>query len=170
MVMGNSGGISPLPFLRDFGAKEGHCAWGLCGKMIGHMVRGHGPQAEDAPQSPPRARTGYPYPTRPTPTPRLADILLSCDRPPSKIISQNVNGRMRYQPPPHPPIRWFLLTPYPPYSRDVRPSRIFWGFMFRAWRLSLEYVSIFLRLVEVQFSYVSGFKPDSPLSHFCAIG
>jgi hypothetical protein len=33
-------GFALFPFLRDPRAKDGQCAWCLCGKMMGHVPRG----------------------------------------------------------------------------------------------------------------------------------
>lgn len=74
------------------GAEEGQRSRGLRDEIRGNRQRGHGSRAADAPQRPQRPRKPYPHPTRLHPTPSLADILLSCDRPVSKIICKKQNG------------------------------------------------------------------------------
>jgi len=79
------------------GAKGGQRTRGIGGGIGVAMQRGHGGRAADAPQWPQRPRKPHPHPTRLHTTPSLADILLSCDRPLSKIISPKLNQRRRYQ-------------------------------------------------------------------------
>ena len=118
------------------------------GVMPSYLIQSYQLQAkgrERAREARPSYQRGHdsadPHPTRLHPHLRLRAAARWEKYPLSKIISQNVNGRMRYQPPIPPPSCSFLLYPLPPSSRDVRPSQIF------CWL----------------------YKPDSPLSHFCAI-
>lgn len=73
------------------GAKGGQRSRGLRGGISGGAPRGRWATATDAPQVPQRPRRGHPHPTRLGVTPSLANILLSCDRAVSKIISPKVN-------------------------------------------------------------------------------
>ena len=81
---------------RQRGAKGDQRTQGMGGGIGEATQRGRGGRAADAPQGPCRPRKPHPHPTRLHPTPSLADILLSCDRPLSKIISQKLNQRMGY--------------------------------------------------------------------------